>query len=229
MKKLLIFPLILLLVSVQCRIAVFAQGQYGNVYCRNSSHKGKIALTFDDGPHPRYTEKILHILEEYGITATFFVIGVNAENYPDALQLILDSGCEIGNHTYSHAHINQLEPDQIKQQILKCQDILYEKTGIRPCVFRPPEGVVPKCLNGIMEETDYNVVLWSIDTLDWAMNPSENISKTVLKNLQGGDIILMHDYVSGGNTTCDALRIMIPQILAKGYEFVTVSELINGS
>ena len=228
MKKLFIFPLILLLAIIQCRTDVLAQEEYGNVYCRNSSDKGKIALTFDDGPHPRYTGEILQILEEYGITATFFIIGVNAENYPEALQMILESGCEIGNHTYSHVRINQMEPNEIKNQILKCEDVLYEKTGVRPCVFRPPEGIVPTGLNDIMKEINYNTVLWSIDTLDWAMNPSQNIAKTVLNGLRGGDIILMHDYVSGGNTTCEALRLIIPKILAKGYEFVTVSELING-
>ena len=227
-RKLILGFLSVWLIVFQYSSTIFGLPEYGNVYCRNSSNSGKIALTFDDGPHPRYTEEILNILAEYNIKATFFIIGVNAENYPEDLQKIIESGCEIGNHTYSHVRINKLDQTQIRHQITKCEDTLYQLTGIRPCVFRPPEGILSKCLNNIVEEMNYNVVLWSIDTLDWAMNPSEKISETVMKNLKGGDIILMHDYVSGGNTTCEALRLIIPQILAKGYEFVTVSELING-
>lgn len=208
-------------------LPIFAQQEYGHVYCRNASNPEKIALTFDDGPHPRYTEEILSILAEYKITATFFIIGVNAELYPEELQKIVDSGCEIGNHTYSHAKMTTMKEEDLEKQILQCENTIYRLTGIRPCLFRPPEGVVSDGLKHIISTNHYNVVLWSIDTRDWAMNPAKTISQSVMHDLKGGDIILMHDYVSGGNTTCDALRLIIPQILSKGYEFVTVSELLK--
>ena len=229
MKKWISFILVFVFMLVSFRSVVFAEERYGHVYCRSASNTKKIALTFDDGPHPRYTAEILEILSEYDIKATFFIIGINAERYPEALQKIVDSGCEIGNHTYSHTRMTRLSEEEMKRQVMQCEAVLYEKTGVRPCLFRPPEGMIPKALNVIMQESNYNLVLWSIDTLDWAMNPASTISQTVLKQLRGGDIILMHDYVSGGNTTCDALRQMIPPILNKGYEFVTVSELINAS
>ena len=208
--------------------SIHGEPRYGNVYCRNSANTGKIALTFDDGPHPRYTQEILNILDEYQIPATFFIIGVNAELYPEDLKKIIDAGCEIGNHTYSHRRISNMSGEEFRSQIQQCESAIYSITGVRPCIFRPPEGILPEHMKSIVIENHYNIVLWSIDTMDWAMNPSDKILTAVMQNLKGGDIILMHDYVSGGNTTCEALRLIIPKILAKGYEFVTVSELING-
>ena len=227
MKRSVIF-LILSFVLIG-RISIYGESNrdYGRVYCRSNCDDMRIALTFDDGPHPRYTREILEILNEYHITATFFIIGVNAELYPDALREIVDAGCEIGNHTYSHAKLKKLNREEIQKEIQKCEDVLVKSIGIRPTVFRPPEGMCPDGFDEIMCKMGYDIVLWSIDTMDWAMNPSNQIERLVMKQTKGGDIILMHDYVSGGNTTCNALRRMIPQLLSEGYEFVTVSQLIG--
>lgn len=231
MKRLKRTLCVLLIGSLLCHISavpIAAIETYGHVYCRSSSHTKKIALTFDDGPHPRYTKEILAILAEYDITATFFIIGINAEAYPEALQQIVESGCEIGNHTYSHKRLRNLSEEEVIKEVVRCEEVLERMTGIRPHLFRPPEGMMHPVLSSLMNEKEYNVALWSIDTLDWALNPSTAIVQTVLGELRGGDIILMHDYVSGGNTTCEALRSIIPKILAEGYEFVTISELIQG-
>ena len=228
MKRLLLCVFLVIACLAIGFIVSFGAPLYGHVYCRNSANAGKIALTFDDGPHPRYTEEILSILSEYHVPATFFIVGVNAEAYPEELQKILNADCEIGNHTYSHARINKMNQAELRREIVQCEETLLRLVGYRPCLFRPPEGIMTDTLSEIMTEMHYNIVLWSIDTLDWAMNPSERICQTVTNTLKGGDIILMHDYVSGGNTTCNALRKMIPLLLSKGYEFVTVSELING-
>ena len=227
MKKGLGILVVLLLLSYYS-FTTFAEIPHnGSVYCRNSSHMKQIALTFDDGPHPRYTKEILSILEEYGIVATFFVIGVNAELYPEPLMNIAQSGCEIGNHTYSHARLAKLSANQIRNEIEQCRRVVEERIGIRPVLFRPPQGATSECVKVVSREMECDVILWSIDTLDWELRPPEQISKTVLEQIKGGDIILMHDYVSGGNSTCEALRIIIPEILARGYEFVTVSQLIH--
>ncbi len=227
MKKGIVFFVTVIIACCLLTQIVWATDNRRHVYCKNSQNQKRVALTFDDGPHPRYTEKILEILDDFGVTATFFVIGVNAENYPEALDKIVASGCEIANHTYSHVRIDKMSEDELYNQIKKCEDVLYDKTGKRPTLFRPPEGRVPQSLLTLSETMGYSVVLWSIDTLDWSHNPSEKISATVMKQMRGGDIILMHDYVSGLNTTCDALKIFIPKLLAEGYEFVTVSELIG--
>lgn len=206
---------------------VQAEEMYGHVYCKNTKKPQKIALTFDDGPHPRYTEQILKILQDYQITATFFIVGVNAENYPNELKKIVEAGCEIGNHTGTHVQMNHLSEEEMEREIRRCEETVFNVTGIRPKLFRPPGGIMPNSMAKIAMKLNYNVILWNIDTLDWALNSPENIQKNVLSNLKGGDIILMHDYVSGGNTTCEALKRIIPAILAQNYEFVTVSELIS--
>ena len=216
---------ILLLINV-CR--PIEASSLNRVFCRSQTQNKKIALTFDDRPHPRFTEQILEILDEYGVTATFFIIGINAERYPDALRKIYDSGCEIGNHTYSHIRIKNLSASEIRAEIEKCEEALHNLLGIRPVLFRPPEGLMPPGLCDILSTKDYHTILWSIDTLDWAHTPVNEIVRLIKTQLRGGDIILMHDYVSGKNTTLDALRLFIPQLLQEGYEFVTVSELIKG-
>lgn len=198
-----------------------------NVFMKNSSAKGKVALTFDDGPHPRYTPAILEILEEYGIKATFFVIGRNVENYPEAFESLLASGCEIGNHTYTHGNVGRMSGEEISLELEKTELAISRIAQFRPYLFRPPEGACGSEIERVSRERGYEIVLWSIDTLDWAHTPSERIAGKVLSNVGDGDIILMHDYVSCVNTTLGALRIIIPELLARGYEFVTVSELIG--
>ena len=227
MKKIICFVMCAILTASAVCTPTAAKVDSGKVYCRNISKEKKVALTFDDGPHPRFTKEILDILEEYDVTATFFIIGVNAENYPESLKMIVDSGCEIGNHTYSHVRIDKMSDDELEGEMLKCEQVLYSMTGIRPKLFRPPQGRVPENLLSISDKLGYNVILWSIDTLDWSHNPTDNICAAVNNNLSGGDIILMHDYISGKNTTCDALRRIIPDLLSRGYTFVTVSELIS--
>ncbi len=209
-------------------VSVCSEKEAGHVFAKNRSKSKKVALTFDDGPHPRYTEAILDILEEYGITATFFVIGVNVENYPRAMERLISSGCEIGNHTYSHKNITKENEQDIIREIQQCEEAIMKMTNQKPCLLRPPEGAYEKNLCNMALKLNYNIILWSIDTMDWAHNPSQKIADEVLSSLSDGDIILMHDYVSGKNTTCEALRLMIPEILKRGYEFVTVSELISG-
>ena len=227
-KHIAAFLLLCVVILVQARLPICAETPFGHVYCRNAREPKRIALTFDDGPHPRYTLEILKILMEYEIRATFFMIGVNAEQYPQTLQKVVESGCEIANHTYSHRRIDRLNKQDMQEEILRCEEVLYSLTGIRPHLFRPPEGMISQMAKETMQGMNYDVVLWSIDTLDWAHTPSSTIVQSVKSHLKGGDIILMHDYVSGKNTTCDSLRILIPQLLAQGYEFVTVSELIEG-
>ena len=198
------------------------------VFSKNSAKTKKVALTFDDGPHPRYTPEILEILEEYGITATFFVIGINASRYPEAFEALVASGCEIGNHTYSHNTIRYASREQVEREILACQNEISSRNGNVPTLFRPPEGKYNQSLEEAVACMNYRIILWSIDTRDWAHTPPNVIVRDVLTQLDNGDIILMHDYISGKNTTCNALRILIPTLLKLGYEFVTVSELISG-
>ena len=208
---------------------VFAAANSANVFYRSKKVTKKIALTFDDGPHPRYTERIIKILEKYNVKATFFVIGVNIENYPGILRKISEAGHEIGNHSYSHHNVKNYDISKTETEIKKCEEIIISETGVSPKLFRPPQGARNQVTDETAKGLGYSVILWSIDTLDWKNNPPDCITNVICKNIRGGDIILMHDYTSGQNTTCVALEEFIPILLKKGYEFVTVSELIENT
>ncbi len=198
-----------------------------DVYRSNKNDFMKIALTFDDGPHPRYTPQILEILDEYNIKATFFVIGLNAENYPEAIEKVIKSGHEIGNHTYSHPHVSCLNSQTLKDEVEKCESIIYGLTDYKTKLFRPPEGFIDADVKTVVRNLDYKVILWDLDTKDWAHRSPKSISKYIEDNIESGDIILMHDYIAYDSPTPEALRLFIPILIEKGYKFVVVSELIG--
>ena len=190
--------------------------------------KKQIALTFDDGPHPKYTPVILEILQEYGIRATFFMVGENVKYYHDVAEAVESAGHEIGNHTYSHARLDQMPREAIVKQICACEDEIASLHEYRPRFFRPPEGQLSEVVKQVSHECDYQLVLWDVDTRDWAHTPPSVICRKVLDTVQPGDIILMHDFIGRNSPTPEALRLLIPALLERGYEFVTVGELLDG-
>lgn len=187
----------------------------------------RIALTFDDGPHPFLTDEILSILEEYNVKATFFEVGVNVINYPDVAKRVIDAGHEIGNHTFSHRHLERMSEDAVRAEIEGCEDALEELAEYRPHLFRPPEGAVNSYIQQSSDVEDYHLILWSVDTRDWEVKNASKIAKTVLSEIQPGDIVLMHDFIGRGSQTPQALRILLPILLEQGYEPVTVSTLLG--
>jgi peptidoglycan/xylan/chitin deacetylase (PgdA/CDA1 family) len=197
------------------------------VYNSNIHAGKKIALTFDDGPHPRLTQKVLDILDKYSIKATFFVIGVNVKNYPKQLDMIIDKGHEIGNHTYSHNLLKSIPKEKIEKEISDTEKEIKNIRDYDLTLLRPPCGFYDEKLEKIAMDKGSKIVLWSIDTLDWSHASAKNMSRKILKNAKDGDIILFHDYVSGEYNTPETLEIIIPILLEKGYEFVTVSELLQ--
>lgn len=197
-----------------------AEKESTNVYHRHDNEEMKIALTFDDGPHPILTPKILDILSNYHVKATFFIVGENVKNYPDVVERLLKEGHELGNHTYTHDSINQKE-------IEACENAIYELTDYRTKLFRPPEGFVNQSIKAATVMLGYDIILWDIDTRDWAHTPPQKISDMVLEKIRAGSIILMHDYIGYHSPTPEALEIMIPRLLEKGFRFVPVGELIG--
>lgn len=197
---------------------------YNNKSDENSK---KIALTFDDGPHPRQTVKILEVLKKYDIKATFFVIGINAKNYPEALSQVIISGHEVGNHTYTHNLLESKSIENVYDEIISTENEIIKNGGVPSKLIRPPCGKYDSSLVKIANENEYKIVLWNVDTKDWAHNSCRDIVSAVSKKVNGGDIILFHDYVSGESHTVEALEIIIPRLLQQGYEFVTVSELLR--
>ena len=189
----------------------------------------KIALTFDDGPHPRYTDMILDILQKYNVKATFFVIGKNAELYPEPLRRAVREGHEIANHTYSHLYYDKSGIEKYTEDIARAQTLLKERFGVTPAFFRPPGGKCGEKLTERLETLGLRCVLWSwrTDARDWASPSAESVASCVLSTVRGGDIVLLHDYVSGKSPTPRALETIIPGLIARGFEFVTVSELFS--
>lgn len=200
---------------------------FSNVFHSKKNSSMKIALTFDDGPHPIYTPLILDILNEYGIKATFFMVGENVKLYPDIAMRVLNEGHEIGNHTYSHPHLVNMNYGTLLDEVLECEDEIFKLSEYKPRLFRPPGGILGENILKASEKLEYNVILWNVDTRDWANTPSDDIVENVITNTDNGDIILMHDYISYNSPTPDALQKLIPRLIEEGYKFVTVSELLN--
>ena len=198
-----------------------------DIYRKNENDYMKIALTFDDGPHPRYTKEILEILDEYDIKATFFVIGINVKYYPETMNSIIEHGHEIGNHTYTHPHVRDLDCIKLKTEIEDCEDMVCNLGEYHTKLFRPPEGMIGGEVKNAVKDLGYKVILWDIDTRDWAHTPPKDIAQNVISNVKSGDIILMHDYIAYNSPTPEALRLFIPTLLEKGYKFVVISELIG--
>ncbi len=186
----------------------------------------KIALTFDDGPHPYKTNVILDLLAQYGIRATFFVVGENVSYYPEPLKRAVSLGHEIGNHTYHHTPLSNACEKNTAEEIEKTEEIVFRTAGYRTKLFRPPEGAYNECALSVAQSKDYRVILWTVDTRDWELPGTDTIVANVTANVRGGSILLFHDYMSKKSHAIEALEILIPNLLAKGYEFVTVSELL---
>lgn len=194
---------------------------------RVSTEEKRIAITFDDGPSEEKTKEILSILAENDAKATFFVIGKNAEAHPDRIREIHEAGHEIGNHTWSHRYLTKMKADEIREEVSKTEEILTEICGEEPRVFRPPGGYYSADSVALIEEMGYRCVLWSVDTRDWTMNSAEKICQLVQNGTGCGDIILFHDLADKRLSTPDALQTILPQLREEGYQFVTVSELLD--
>jgi len=197
------------------------------VYRKNENQYKKIALTFDDGPHPRYTPRILDILDKYNVKATFFTVGINAHYYPEVLEQTVKRGHEIGNHTYTHPHVSNIDKGVLKSEVEKCENEIYGLTEYKTKLFRPPEGMIDNNITSMLRDLDYKVILWDIDTRDWSHTPPQKIANMIIENISSGDIILMHDYISYDSPTPQALDIFLPALIEMGFQFVTVSELIG--
>ncbi|MCZ0701628.1 peptidoglycan/xylan/chitin deacetylase (PgdA/CDA1 family) [Natronobacillus azotifigens] len=193
--------------------------------------KNQIALTFDDGPDPRFTPDVLDVLKEYDVQATFFVTGARAEEYPDLLQRINEEGHIIGNHTYGHPNlVEKADLDVLESEVKRTEDIIAGFVGYRTKLFRAPYGFLYNELVETLGELNYSVVGWTVDSLDWQESEPEVISYNVLSNVHPGAIILMHDgaeWEGDRTNTIKSLHRIIPTLKDQGLEFVTVPELVD--
>lgn len=180
--------------------------------------KPMIALTFDDGPS-KFTMQILEQLEAHDARATFFMVGNNVGRYPDEVRKMKEIGCELGNHSMNHARLTELENDGISSEISGTNEAVSNVVGERTSLLRPPYGAVDDKVSGV---ADAPVVLWSVDTRDWEVQDATVVTNHILENVKDGDIVLMHDIY---DTTVQAAMEFIPQLIERGYQLVTVSEM----
>lgn len=181
--------------------------------------KPMIAFTFDDGPFTKVDQRILDVLDTYGGRATFFIVGSRVNDYKDTLKRIHDSGSEIGNHTYNHKNLENLAPEEVISQIEMTNDAVEAVTGFRPKLVRVPYGAFKGQVSGLVS---YPMIQWNIDTEDWSSKDKDAILSTLLSQAKDGSIILMHDLYP---STAEAFEAAVPQLVAQGYQLVTVSEM----
>jgi len=198
----------------------------------NEIHKNRklVALTFDDGPDGKYTAQILDILQERNVKATFFLVGLQVDKYPGIAKRIVDEGHSIGNHSWSHADLTKLSAKSRDKEIDKTQQAIIDATGVAPKLMRAPYGAISESVLKSIRGRDMKHVYWTVDTKDWAGTPIVDMHKNVMANTGKGGIVLMHSF--GGRKhaiehTIKLLPIIIEDLQAKGYEFVTVDELIE--
>lgn len=195
------------------------------------STEKRVALTFDDGPDPRFTGQVLDVLNQYNVDATFFVMGARAETYPDLVKRMINEEHIVGNHTYWHPNlVDQASVAALEREVNQTEEILENLIGYRTKLFRAPYGFLYNELVEKLRDMNYTVVGWSVDSLDWQEEPPTVIANTVTSQVQPGSIILMHDggeWDANRTPTIQALQQIIPTLKEQGYEFVTVPELLD--
>ncbi len=185
-----------------------------------------IALTFDDGPWPRWTEQILDILKKNNIKATFFMVGEVVQDYPQlAKQVVLD-GHAIGNHTRTHPY-HQFNEAGASEEIDRTAELIYKTTGVRTSLFRPPGGILTNGLAAYAQKQNNVVVMWSDDATDYRRPSPERLAHNVLRDAKPGGIVLMHDGGGNRSNTVAALPEIISELKKQGYKFVTLPELLE--
>jgi peptidoglycan/xylan/chitin deacetylase (PgdA/CDA1 family) len=194
-----------------------------------------VALTFDDGPHSKVTEGVLNVLGKYGAKATFFVLGNRAATHETTLKRAIGMGCEVESHSNIHAHLVQLSPAALAKDMMNANNSIEKYSGVRPKMLRPPYGETNKEMRAIVAMP---IVLWSIDTRDWAYHDADNTKRSAARRekdmqkvvnevrdlVRDGDIVLMHDIYS---FTQEAAEIVIAKLAEQHWQMVTVSELFE--
>lgn len=200
---------------------------FGQSIARVETTQMRVALTFDDGPTPRFTPEVLTVLENHDIPATFFVTGREASAAPDLVQMIAQAGHEIGNHSYSHSRMVLRRPGFMRDEIARTDDAIRAGGYLGPIHFRPPFGKRLFVLPWVLAEQERLTVMWNLDADSDPSLGAETLANRVIETAQPGDIILMHVMYASRDASRAALPEIIEGLHDRGFEFVTVSELIS--
>ncbi|MFF7636486.1 polysaccharide deacetylase family protein [Kitasatospora sp. NPDC008050] len=190
-----------------------------------------VALTFDDGPNPIDTPRILDILHKYGVTATFFMIGMNVRRYPDTVRDVVAAGHRVGNHSWSHPDLGTLSKAGVRRELERTSDLIADTCGQHPVLFRAPGGHFTRNSYAVCAELGLRSVCWDVDPEDWSNPGAGTVVQRVVSDIRTGSIVLNHDGAltdglitapgSDGDRsqTVDALRVYLPQLIDAGYRF----------
>lgn len=224
-----LFIILFVLLVVGWRFSRSRKIQFaGELINRVNTSEKVIALTFDDGPMPIYTEKVLEKLEPFGIKATFFLTGEAIENNPDLAKVIVKCGHQIGNHSYSHKKMVFVSSKFVKDEIDKTNQLILETGYKGDTIFRPPYGKKLFTLPLYLRKKSIPTIMWDIEPEKFVdTNDPQNIVDYAVKNTKPGSIILLHPMFQSRKTTIESIPLMVEKLLKKGFKFVTVSELID--
>ncbi len=189
--------------------------------------KPEVALTFDDGPAPTYTQGALQILRRYGIHATFFELGGWVQSHPTLAQAVVADGNVIGDHSWSHPNLTTLSDAAIRQQLENTIQMIQKTTGIRTVLFRPPYGAFNQRVLRIAQSLQLSTILWNVDPRDWSRPGPAWIQDVTFRETHNGSIILMHDGGGDRSQTLAALPSIIEGLKQRGYTFVTIPQLLG--
>jgi peptidoglycan/xylan/chitin deacetylase (PgdA/CDA1 family) len=199
---------------------------HGRFFYQGNSALPEVALTFDDGPNPPYTNQVLALLKQYGVHATFFCVGSEVAAYPDLVRQEVAAGHSIGNHSWSHPLLTSLSAAEIRSQLTMTGDIIQQVTGTRPVFFRPPYGAVNAQVLTQVNQLSLTTFIWSDGSLDWTAIGPAAITHQVLSTVTNGAIILLHDGGGNRSRTLAALPSIIEGLQARHFRLVTLDQLV---
>jgi peptidoglycan/xylan/chitin deacetylase (PgdA/CDA1 family) len=241
----------LLAVAAVLAVAAFAAYEFieqpsNQIFGRTLTHgpagERVVALTYDDGPNPPYTNRILDVLEREHVRATFFLVGRAVQAYPDVVRREVRDGDAVGNHSWDHSHLIVDPPAGVTQSITRTGAAIYAASGVRTKLFRPPFGSRDWIVMRAAQRLGYTVVMWSAPLpRDWEYPSAQQIAQRVLRVARDGTILVLHDgnrgqlcgaarlnpHVCDRSADIGATQIVIDQLKKRGYRFVTIPELIS--
>ena len=185
--------------------------------------KPMIALTFDDGPHRRHTLRIVETFEAYGGRATFFVLGRALEDNAELIKRMGRNGFEVVGHTWHHVNLTNMSEEEIARETIETHSAIEALIGSIPHIFRPPFGAQNATVRRVAKELGFAIIYWSVDSWDWYVRNADMVAYKVLRDVSDGDIVVLHD---PHPTTAAAMEQVVPELIARGYQLVTVSELL---
>lgn len=200
----------------------------GELVCRVETEERVVALTFDDGPTPEYTDRVLQELESHDAAATFYLTGAEAEDHPDLLAAIVDAGHEIGNHSFSHRRLYFVSGAVVAREIERTDELFRAAGYSGPITFRPPGCKRLLTTPLYLASTERTTVTWDLepDSMPEIADDAEELADYVVENVRPGSIVLMHVMYDGREPTREALPEILERLAADGYRFVTISELL---